>query len=74
MIVIIQDFEFRSENYNVHSTRVQGYVKQTLSVEALEVSHSNEAQKKIDRNNRITTLRKRSRCKKSILIQRKTSV
>lgn len=59
MIVIIQDFEFRLQNHNVHSTRVQGCVKQTLSVEALEVRHSNEeTQKKIYRNKRITTQRK----------------
>jgi hypothetical protein len=61
--------------YIVHITIVQGYVRQTLSVEALEVRNSNEeTQKKIDRNKRITTQRKRSRCRKSILIQRKPSV
>ena len=75
MIAIIQDSEFKSDNYNVHITIVQGYVRQTLSVEALEVRNSNEeTQKKIDRNKRITTQRKRSRCRKSILIQRKPSV
>jgi hypothetical protein len=65
MIAIIQDSEFKSDNYNVHITIVQGYVRQTLSVEALEVRNSNEeTQKKIDRKKRITTQRKRSRCRK----------